>query len=199
MLLTVKLSRPPRPSPPASGRPRPDLLPPEHLLPGSKSAEPLCGARRTRRGETVALAVAMLCLWACGSSKLEHVPAGWEYSKVISVDSFNCSHDAGPNGTAAAYTTDGDKVEMSVQGLSFSCFSQFAALLKEAGPNAYDLLVYPADTEMMPPNGEIPCMCIFNFKLSFNLAKGHHKLDVYTWHHLDQPPRKDLSTEIDLK
>jgi hypothetical protein len=43
MLLAVAPSKPPRPTPPASGQRRPDLVAPEQPLPGSKSAEPLCG------------------------------------------------------------------------------------------------------------------------------------------------------------
>jgi hypothetical protein len=42
MLLSVETPRPPRPTLPVNGQRRPDLVAPEHLLPGSKSAEPLC-------------------------------------------------------------------------------------------------------------------------------------------------------------
>jgi len=41
MLLSVETPRPPRPTLPVNGQRRPDLVAPEHLLPGSKSAEPL--------------------------------------------------------------------------------------------------------------------------------------------------------------
>jgi hypothetical protein len=43
MLLSVETPRPPRPTLPVNGQRRPDLVAPEHLLPGSKSAEPLGG------------------------------------------------------------------------------------------------------------------------------------------------------------